>query len=73
MKTKVDKLDIGKLESTPVDLSKLCNAVKNDVVKKIEYDGLIKKGNNIITTDNSGFVKKTDYNTNFNSTEKKNY
>ena len=38
MKSKVDKLDIGKLETTPVDLSKLSNAVKNDVVKKTEYN-----------------------------------
>ena len=34
MKNKVHKLDIGKLETTPVDLSKLSDAVKNDVVKK---------------------------------------
>ena len=30
MKRKVDKLDIGKLETTPVDSSKLSNVVKND-------------------------------------------
>ena len=30
-KVKVDKLDIGKLETTPVDLSKLSDAVKNEV------------------------------------------
>ena len=35
MKSKGDKLDIGKLETTPVDLSKLSNVVKNDVVKKM--------------------------------------
>ena len=34
---KVDKLDIGKLKTTPVDLSKLSNVVKN-VVKKTEYN-----------------------------------
>ena len=28
LKSKVDKLDIGKLETTPVDLSKLINVVK---------------------------------------------
>ena len=38
LKNKVDKLDIGKLETTPVDLSKLSNLVKNDVVKKTEYN-----------------------------------
>ena len=36
MKTKVGKLDIGKLETTPIDLSKLSNVVKNDVVEKTE-------------------------------------
>ena len=33
-KTKVDKLDIDKLVPVPVDLSKLSDVVKNDVVKK---------------------------------------
>ena len=33
-KTEVDKLDIDKLQPVPVDLSKLSDAVKNDVVKK---------------------------------------
>ena len=32
LKSKTDKLDIGKLETSPVDLSKLSNAVKNDAV-----------------------------------------
>ena len=34
MKSKVDKLDVDKLVSVPVDLSKLSVVVKNDVVKK---------------------------------------
>ena len=34
LKTEVDKLDINKLVPVPVDLSKLSNVVKNDVVKK---------------------------------------
>ena len=33
LKTEVDKLDIDKLVSVPVDLSKLSDIVKNDVVK----------------------------------------
>ena len=36
LKTKVDKLDIDKLVPFPVDLSKLSDVVKNDVVKKTE-------------------------------------
>ena len=34
LKSELDKLDIDKLVSVPTDLSKLSNAVKNDVVKK---------------------------------------
>ena len=34
LKTEVDKLDINKLIPIPVDLSKLSDVVKNDVVKK---------------------------------------
>ena len=34
LKTEVDKLDIGQLVPVPVNLSKLSNVVKNDVVKK---------------------------------------
>ena len=34
MKSKVDKLDVNKLLPVPVDLSKLSDLVKNDVVKK---------------------------------------
>ena len=43
MKSKVDELDIWKLETTPVDVSKLSSVVKNDVVKKTEYNELVKK------------------------------
>ena len=42
MKSKIDNLDIGKLETTPVHLIKLSNAVKIDVVKKTEYNAKIK-------------------------------
>ena len=38
MKSKVDKLDVGKLVTVPVDLSKLSNVVKNDVVKEDIYN-----------------------------------
>ena len=36
-KTEVDKLDIDKLAPVPLDLSKLSDVVKNDVVKKPVY------------------------------------
>ena len=34
LKTEIDKLDIGKLVPIPVDLSKLSDVVKNNVVKE---------------------------------------
>ena len=40
LKTEVDKLDIPKLSTVPADLVKLSNVVKNDVVKKTEYNSL---------------------------------
>ena len=42
-KTEVDKLDIDKLVPIPADLSKLTDVVKNDVVKKTEYNKLVTK------------------------------
>ena len=58
LKTEVDKLDIDKLVPIPADLSKLSNVVKNDVVKKVEYNKLVTKVNDIDTSD---FVLKTKY------------
>ena len=42
LKTEVDKLDIDKLTPVLIDLNKLNNVVKNDVVKKHVYDKLVK-------------------------------
>ena len=42
MKSKVDKFDVDNLVPVPVDLSKLSNVVKNDVVKKDAYNAKIK-------------------------------
>ena len=50
LKTAVDKLDTDKLAPIPVDLSKLSDAVKNDVVKKTVYDKLVTKVNSIDTS-----------------------
>ena len=68
LKTQVDKLDINKLVSIPADLSKLTNVVKNEVVKKTEYDKLVSKVNDIGTT---GFVLKTTYDANKSDLKKK--
>ena len=59
LKAEFDKIDIDKLKTVPVDLSKLSNVVKNDVIKKTEYNKLVNKVNNIHT---SRFIFKTKYN-----------
>ena len=41
IKTEANKIDAGKLQTVPIDLAKLSNVVKNvknDVVKKTEYN-----------------------------------
>ena len=38
LKTEVDKIDTDKLKTVPDDLAKLSNVVKNDVVKKTNYN-----------------------------------
>ena len=50
LKTEVDKIDANKLKTVPVDLAKLNNVVKNNVVKKTEYNKLVTKVDNIDTT-----------------------
>ena len=37
LKTEVDKIDADKLKTLPVDLVRLSNVVKNEVVKKTDY------------------------------------
>ena len=68
LKTEVDQLGIEKLAPVPVDLIKLSDVVKNDVVKKAAYDKLVAKVNNIDTSD---FVLKTKYQTDKTELEKK--
>ena len=68
LKSEVDKLDIEKLVSIPVDSSRLSNVVKNNVVKKTVYNTLVAKVNNIDTSD---FVLKTKSNTDKTELENK--
>ena len=68
LKGEVDKKDIGKLRTVPVNLSNKSNVVNNDVVKKIVYDKLITTVNVI---DTSGFVLKTQYDNDKSGLEKK--
>ena len=58
LKSEVDKFNIDKLVPVPVDLSKLSDVVRNDVVKKDVYDKLVTKVDNI---DTSGLVLKIKY------------
>ena len=51
-----------------VELSKLSDAVKNDFIKKAEYNKLVNKVNNIDTT---GFILKTVYHADKLELEKK--
>ena len=51
LETEVYKLDIDRLATVPVDLSKLSDVVKDDVVKKTVYDKLVAKVNNNDTND----------------------
>ena len=52
LKDELDKTGEDKLKTVPVDLRKLSNVVNNEIVKKIVYDKLVPKVNNIYT---SGF------------------
>ena len=67
LKSEVDKLDIISIPVS-VDLSKLSDVLKNDVVKKTVYDKLVAQLNNI---DTSTFVLKTKYQPDKTELEKK--
>ena len=64
LKSEVDKIDVDKSKTTPTDLAKLSNVVKNDVVKKTDYNTKITSiesqiaGVNKNTSDNVGDITK---------------
>ena len=68
LKNEVDESGIHKLVPVPVDLIKLSDVVKNNVVKKAVYDKLAAKVNN---NDTSEFVLKTKYQIDKTELEKK--
>ena len=68
IKAEIDKINVDKSKTVPVDLSNLSNVVNNEVVKKTMYDELVAKVNNI---DTSGFVLKTKYDTDKSKLENK--
>ena len=55
LKTEVDKIDVDKLNTTPIDLAKLSNVVKDDVVKKTDYNAKVTS----IEGQIAGFTKNT--------------
>ena len=56
LKTEVDKIDTDKLKTTPDDLAKLSNVVKNDVVKKTDYNAKISDIETQITVANKNVL-----------------
>ena len=55
LKTEVDKIDVDKLKTAPVNLAKLTNAVENDLVKKTDYNPKVTS----IETQIAGLTKNT--------------
>ena len=55
LKGEVDKIDVDKLKTVPVDLAKLINVVKNDVIKKTDYNTKVTS----IETKIAGLTKNT--------------
>ena len=55
LKTEEDKIDTHKLKTVPADLAKLSNVVKNDVVKKNDYNTKVTS----IETQIEGVTKNT--------------
>ena len=58
LKSEIDKIDTDKLKTTPDDLAKLSNLVKNDVVKKTDYSAKVTNIENQI----AGVTKNTQDN-----------
>ena len=57
------KQKISKLQTTPVDLSKLTDVAKNEVVEKTVYGESGKNVNAVQSSDATNLVRKVDYNT----------
>ena len=55
LKSGVDKIDVDKLKTVPVDLAKLTNVVKNNIIKKTDYNTKVTS----IETKIAGLTKNT--------------
>ena len=85
LKTEVDKIDVNKLKTTPSELAKLSNVVKNDAVKKTKVTsietkiaGLTKNTSDNLAditklkaVDNSNFVTRTKFSADTNALDDK--
>ena len=58
LKSEVDKIDTDKLKTVPADLAKLSNVVKNEVIKKTDYNTKVTS----IETKIAGLTKNTSDN-----------
>ena len=58
LKTEVDEIDVDKLKTLPDDLAKLTNAVKNETVKKTDFNA-------------DDYVKKTKFSADTNALDDK--
>ena len=63
LKGEVDKIDVDKLKTAPVDLAKLTNAIENDLVKKTVY--------NTKVTSIETFVTRTKFSADTNALDDK--
>ena len=81
-KSEVDKIDVDKLKTAPVDLAKLTNAIENDLVKKTVYNtqiaGLTKNTvdhladiTNLKAIDTNSFVTRTKFSADTNALDDK--
>ena len=75
LKSKVEKLNDDKLVPAPVDLGKIIDVVKNDVVKRNVYNSMTKniedKTPDITNLATKNILNVVDYNTKINGMEKK--
>ena len=58
LKSELDEIDVDKLKTVPNDLAKLSNVVKNDVIKKTDYNTKVTS----IETKIAGLTKNTSDN-----------
>lgn len=70
LKLNLNKLDINKLLTTPIDLSKVSNAVKKDVAKTTVFDELVKSVDATQTNGTIYFVKNAERDTKIKDIER---